>query len=479
MKYKFIFYALFSVFLAEPLFGQTLTLDAFLASVKQNHPFFRQEGFNPEIERKAQEAFLGKEDWVFSGQPYTQYEKTATTDPFMGSSVTSFGAAAKLEKLFLHTGARFSLDWLYNYQMQKLPEEAKAFNIPTNNFYQKLTARYSLPLLQNQNGTLDRLEYDLKGFDVNLSEIKILENKENFLLEASNKFIEWVIMNEQFNIASNELKLNEQQLAYTKRKFAANLVTKADVLGANDAVTNSRQTVQFLDGERKAIQAYLSVLTNSKKVLSSQPEYNLYELDRLQSADSLSSHLTANSRLLQVLFQQAKQLRRVNEGYQDSQKPQLYLNLSAGFQKNRTQFSNTIVPNKPNASISLSFEVPLGNHTATANVEKSELQLLQLTEAINTTKIELDASLRQLVVQLQTMQSVLALNQEQINSAKARTLEERKLYRQGRGSLNFVLLSRTNEQNARFTYAQNAGKYHALLLQLKALTDHLLEEGNN
>ncbi|MFQ5823388.1 MAG: hypothetical protein ACE5JB_04970 [bacterium] len=72
------------------------------------------------------------------------------------------------------------------------------------------------------------------------------------------------------------------------------------------------------------------------------------------------------------------------------------------------------------------------------------------------------------------MEKVLTLNQEQIESAKAKTEEELKLYNQGRGELTFVIQSQDSEQNAKFTYAGNAPTYHKLLIEYRALMNQLL-----
>ena len=77
-------------------------------------------------------------------------------------------------------------------------------------------------------------------------------------------------------------------------------------------------------------------------------------------------------------------------------------------------------------------------------------------------------------IQIKDLQQVLTLNQEQIESAKAKTVEELKLYNQGRGELTFVIQSQDSEQNARLNYAQNALTYHQLIVQYHALLDELL-----
>jgi hypothetical protein len=80
-----------------------------------------------------------------------------------------------------------------------------------------------------------------------------------------------------------------------------------------------------------------------------------------------------------------------------------------------------------------------------------------------------------LLTQASQLETVLQLNQEQIESAERRTAEELKLYDQGRGELTFVIQSQDSEQAARLTYAVNALTYHKLLLQLQEITDQLHE----
>ena len=89
--------------------------------------------------------------------------------------------------------------------------------------------------------------------------------------------------------------------------------------------------------------------------------------------------------------------------------------------------------------------------------------------------VALASALTSLHIQLSELEEVLALNQEQIESARERTEEELKLYNQGRGELTFVIQSRDNEQNAKLTLAQNALTYHKLLIEYQALTDQLFQ----
>ena len=75
---------------------------------------------------------------------------------------------------------------------------------------------------------------------------------------------------------------------------------------------------------------------------------------------------------------------------------------------------------------------------------------------------------------MKELNDVIDSNIAQIQSNRARTEEELKLYNQGRGDLTFVIQSRDRVALSELEYAGNAATYHTLLLQLHALADELL-----
>ncbi len=202
-----------------PVSGQTIELPDYLQLVRENHPFFEQQAYTPELLREAQNELLGDQDWAIRITPSLNYEKTASIDPFSGKSLTNGILDAGLERSFWSSGGRLSLAWQYNFLRQELGEEAIAFGIPKNNFQQAFSVRYIHPLLQNAHGKLDRLQYELKAYEIDLAEIQMLENHENFLLQAGLSFVQWVAVDEQLAIARREVKINEEQLAQTHENF--------------------------------------------------------------------------------------------------------------------------------------------------------------------------------------------------------------------------------------------------------------------
>ncbi len=234
--------------------------------------------------------------------------------------------------------------------------------------------------------------------------------------------------------------------------------------------------MMLLEGQWQAAQAFLATVARTDALLNLQPNYDIYGVAALPDIHLLVEQLSSKSRLLQVIAQQREQLKHLQGGLRDSQRPQLDLIVGAGIQKNDSKIDKAILPNKPNFSVGVNFFFPMKNRAVKSRIAQSEIQFKQLDATIRTTKVELEAQLQQLLIEMRSIEKVLLLNREQIVSAQQKTAEEEKLYNQGRGVFNFVLLSRSNELNARLTHAQNAVAYHTLLLQYRALLDELLSK---
>ncbi|NIO28031.1 MAG: TolC family protein [Candidatus Latescibacteria bacterium] len=463
----------------QSVYAQTINIDTFLDLAQRNHPFFIKEAMQAEIERKNRQRFLGAQDWVLSSTPTYVHQKPITTSAFAPTTLDIFTVGATAEKAYWRTGGRFSVEWSSQVTDQTIPDIIipTIGRIPTgpSRLYQHgISVAYSQPLLQNKWGRLDRLEYELGKYNIDFAQLQALENQENFLLDLSIRFLDWALLTEQIEIARERLRLAEEQLDQTTRMRRANLVDEVDVLRAEDATRIAKQNIVLLESGWKAKQAELAVLSKSTDLYGQSPEFDLYALKRLPTADEAVSQLRLKSRLLQVLLVRKQQLEYQREGFVEISMPQLFLNIGAGLQEGENEFGESLGLDKPDIFISLAFSYPLGNRTALADIKTTDSQIRQLEEDIKSIELDLESASRNLLIQINELEKVLALNLEQIESARQKTAEEQKLYDQGRGQLTFVIQARDNEENAKLTYAQNAKFYHELILQHRALLDELL-----
>lgn len=447
--------------------AQTITQDEFLTQLRRAHPFFERERITPLIEREAQNAYRGGEDWTIRSSLNLMHEEPALA--FSGPEETnSLSFTAGVERAFWSTGGRLSASF----------NSASAGIRPTFGFsmplYQNTIAlSYVHPLFKNGGGVLDRLQYDLKQFDIDLSEIQAAENMEEFLKRSAKQFLTWVFLTEQEKIIAERLKLSEEERDRTQEKRKANLVDQADVFRAEDAVRMWRLNQVLVRSQVKALRGELAVLAQNQQLLTLSPSFDLYEIEDLPAIEEETLRLKEQSRLLKVLEIRVKQLDHARRGFEEATRPDLSIVARVNTKRLDESLGKSLQMDKPDALIGLQFSIPLENRTERSRVTQTELQITQLRKQTDDITLSLTSSLANLHIQIREMEAVLALNREQIESAKDRTKEEIALYHQGRGELTFVILGRDNEQNAKLTYAQNAFAYHTLRLEYRALADRL------
>jgi outer membrane protein TolC len=450
--------------------AQTVTQEEFLKRLREVHPVFVKEELSAQIEKEEQRGFLGAEDWNIASSVNFVHQEPAIA--FAGPErIDAFGIKGGAQRTFWRTGGRFSASFTSTRASIELDP---FYGFPDSYYENELSVSYVHPLMQNRNGFLDRLQHELKEYDIDFSEVQALENQEAFLANSAAKFVDWVFLSEQKKIVSDRLKLAEDEYARTRRKRQANLVDEVDVIRAKDAVRIVKQNQVLVASQWKALQAELAVLSQNDELYDLSPQFDLYRLEELTPLEEATSRLKSDSRLIKTLRIRLKQLEHARRGYEDTYRPDLSFVAQVGTKKLDESFWSSLGMDKPDALLGLQFRVPLERRRARSQVARTDLQIARLEKQLEEITLELSSGLANLHIQIEEMEQVLQLNQEQIESAEEKTAEELRLYNQGRGSLTFVIQSRDSEENAKLTYAQNALTYHQLILQYRALMDQLL-----
>ena len=455
--------------MATTISAGTISQESFLEQLKQTHPLFEKEKLTAQIEQQKRESYLGNKDWnVRSSLFYLHDEPSfAVAGPEKTDAISITGG---LEKAFWSTGGRLSASFSTNYARLTIDP---LWGLPKSYFENRLAVTYSQPLLRNKGGTLDRLQYELSQFNIDLSDEIAMENEEIFLAQSAAKFLDWVFLGEQHQIVLERLHLSEEELNRTSDKRASNLIDEVDLIRAEDAVRIARQNLLLIESQSKALRSELAVLLQDNSFNDMTPMYNLYETSTLPTPREAAGRLTDNSRLIKALTIRINQQRLVRTGFEEESRTDLTLVAQVGLKNAETSYGRSMAMDIPEARIGLQLGFPVGNRTAKANVARTDLVTMQIEKQLDQLTIELSSALTSLLTQASVLKAVMQLNQEQIESAKRKTAEELKLYDQGRGELTFVIQSRDSEQAARLTYAINALTYHKLLLQVEELTDQL------
>ena len=450
---------------------ETITLTEFLSQLKNEHPLFTKERLTSEIFRTRQQSLAGAQDWnLVSSVGYFSEEPVIS---FASPSKTSGGSfSGGLERTFWGTGGRLSTTITTTSLKFALPMGFDA--IPSDNYQSEVALTYIHPLMKNRKGFLDRLQYNLMQFDIDVSEINALENEENFLTESAGKFLNWLFLVEQRNIIEERLNLSRTELERTERKRKANLVEKVDLIRAGDAVRIAEQNLFLTEARLKGLVAELAVLTQQDDYGSRTPQYELYKTESLPPLEEVRANIESDSRIIKILNIRIGQLNLARRGFRESAKPNLALVAQLNKKELNEGLGGSFGLGKTDALVALQFSIPLGNTTARSNISQTDVQISQLQSQLKEVVIGLTSLITNLHTQMTEMEKVLRLNVEQINSSREKTEEELKLYNQGRGDLTFVIQSRDNEQNAKLLYAVNAFTYHTLFIQYRSPTDQLL-----
>jgi len=462
--------ALLGTGLAARAGAQTITLETFLEQLQQKHPIFEKEKLTAQIEREEQNSNLGTQDWnvFFSANLSRETPAIAFAGPERTDAVTINGG---VERLFWKTGGRLTASITSGRAFLDIDP---VFGFPDAFYQNQFALTYTHPLLKNRKGFLDKFQFELKQFDIDFSEVEALENQEDFLAKLAGKFFDWVFLTEQIKIVTERSKLSEVELARTQRRRTANLVGQVDVIRAEDAVRVSKQNLVLVESQLKAVRAELAVLSQSSVLNTVEPEFDLYGVIELASLETTIGQVKENSRLIRAIDFLVQKIAYNRKGFEETMKPDLSFVAQFNTKKVDTALGESFVLDKPDLVVGLQFRVPLENRTAKSQVAKTDLQLKQMQKQLHEISLDLESAVTNIYVQVRELEHVLTLNQEQIESAKAKTEEELKLYNQGRGELTFVIQSQDSEQNAKLTYAQNALTYHRLILAYRSLLDELL-----
>jgi len=453
--------------------AQTVSLNEYLTMVKQNHPFFAGESLSVNISVESQARYLGDKDWLVESSPYVSYEDRSGLFNTTYNKSSQVQINGSLQKRVWKTGGRLSMAYSSAYSNQDY--RTLFSGNPSEFFKQQLSVTYSHPLLKNQGGILDRLEFELAVYTTNFTDIQSQENQEDFLLNAGISFLDWILMEEQLRINRERQLLAEEELKSSKEKYKAHLIDKVDVLRQEDALRIAKQNVVLSQSQASAKQTELAIFAQSPSIAESKPEYDIYNSVTIDDIEEVISRLNGESRLLKALDVLVDQITLRTKGLFNQARPQLDLNVGTVLIEDDESLGRSFGVDNPSLFLGLQFTYPLGNHTSKADIRKSEFELQQLKTDKESVFLDLEASIRALSIQINEMESVLELNLGQIESAQERTLEETKIYEQGRGDMTFVIQSQDNEANARLTYLNNAIAYHKLVLQYRALRDQLLD----
>ena len=461
------------VFAPKLMLAESLDLEDFLTNVQQSHPYFKKEALNPDILKTQQKALLGEEDWRFNASTSLIHKNFGVINDFTPEISNYANLSTSISRIYWKTGGQLSLGYSFNRSSQDYTQGT------FNSYQNQMNIQYVHPLMKNINGILSRLDYELQHYAIKSSELDALEAKESFLVILGDKYLDWLFQTELVRINAERLGLSEKEYKQSTRKHKKYLVSKVDVIRSKNAVLRAKQSLQQANIDLISIVTELSVISQNKNLAELKPSYRLYDVYAPPSTQTINQFITHNSRIVNIYDQRLNQIDDTLLALNNQKNPELNLIVGAGLLGSDNSLRDSASIDKPQYSVALNFNYPLGNRKIKATMDQSHLQKMQLEAEKKHLILQLQASVRVTLQKLTQLEKLLTLDKEQIESSELKTREELKRYHRGRSELTIVLQSQDQEQQAKISYAVTATTYHKVYLLYRSLMDELIEPINN
>ena len=457
--------------------GETITMTEYLSQVRASHPLFKKTAIQSAIAKAERKSLGGKNDLTLSATPYYLTAKPIDNVSLLQvKKAHGAGLTIEAKKNIWLTGTQLSLSWDGNKKYYHLWDKINTTNYNFNEYTSKFTLGIIQPLLQNFRSKLDRIEYDLKKYDIAIADLQSKEVEEDFILHASIKYLDWVLLQEELSIAGKRLLLAKKMHSRNRKMHNLNLLKRVDLMRSLNELQSAEALIINARAALIAKKSELTILSDNKAIFNKKPDFNIYDENIFKFPDNSVGKIENRSRILRYLSQEMNKLHCAQRASKNALLPDLSLILTGTLYSNKSHVKSIIDTTHPELYVGLRFSIPIGNNEALGQDKKLSLQIKELEYSILETENKIEAEAIRLKVMIQEIKKILTINRKQIKAAKAKTTEEIRQLNRGNGNYFYVIESRDKEYIARINYANSAYNYHVLILNYKALTDSLLNK---
>jgi len=453
---KLIFSAI--TILLSSLNAQAISEREFVAQLKDTHPFFEQQALSSEIRQVERRLTSANEDWIIAIDSNYENASDVLLSGTTYNKLNTMSVDVSAKRKIANSGSNiiFKHTWI--------DKDKDGIDAVSNKF----SLDYVYPLLRNKDGVNDRLDRDVAQISIEKNKLERLELEEGFILKKLKRFVDLAYAQEQQLINQRRLALAEQELNLVKKKLAASVVDKVDVLLQEDAYQRAQQ--QLLKAQQDLIllrhEIAITLALDFNQVTAQIDLYKTYTPKAMKSLN--------NARLLKMTDLDQQTLKRQLLSFKNESQAKLDLNLGLVSEGENTNYSNSLENQSPTWNVGLGLSYPLGGVKSSSNVKKAEIKLARLERFKQEQLLDLNVQITTLKEKINLLMQMLKSNKKQIAIAKARTAEEKERYANGSGQASFVISAQNNEQNTQLGYVQVATDYQKAVLDFKATIDQLV-----
>ena len=418
-----------------------ITLDEYIETLLQEHPFYSKLTLSEKANQLSHQSSHLAYDWTT--------ELSANGSHASSNSINSEKIEDGAQKIIKTTGGRLNLkhSWSDTNQSQDTS---------------LTTISYTQPLLKNRAGINTSLATDLADIDLEIRQLNLLEQSENFLATKIKSFIELALAQHKVTAYKNDANLSAMQLDIAKEKYAQSILSESSMLQEKDG---------FIRDQQKLLQAE-QALQSAKKELATwvalDPKEFFSEYDLHQALPTIATELStivATNRATQQLKLEEDKLKRRLVSNENKLKPSLDLS---------NDYLSSLSNQSASYQVGFAFTYPLTNAEENLQLAQTMNAIAQQKITINENALNLNLQIDSVISRIELQQELVDIAYQQLQLSDAKLLESEEQFSKAMLQKSNVISAKRNANLARFSHAQAAASLQKTIIDYLSLTDQLL-----
>ncbi len=458
--------------------SNTLTLDNYLKDIINNDPAYSQIFLDNQNIKGALQSMRAMYDPRLSAS-YEYRKKDQQIYNFVGSPIAindnkSFMTTLGLSKKVKATGTDISLSYLRMDTSSMLG--------PTSNtqINPSVTLKIAQPLWQDFMGIYSRMDSNKLEMQKELVALSVLEAKENYFLQATNLYYDWLSLSLAITPLSVSYQNAKLMYAQVKDQFNNDAALKTDLLQAENAVLLYKNALQqtMYSWNQVASSIYQKMGTNFT------PETNWENLsetpiicDTFCQENNIDS--LPNIRLIATTQKLLEQYQLDLEKAVRSSMPNLSVYGEIANYKNTSAATDSFTDlNKAEYAAGFAFSTPLGTNSLDGQKKSINADIEKTKQALTKTKNDLNTLYINQLLNLENIKTT-EVNMLKIASNSRKILDmETKRFSQGKTMLFNITDYRQRYTQSKIDHLNKLVELSKQQVSLAALNDTLLDKIN-
>ncbi len=381
------------------------------------------------------------------------------SSPRPGTTYQNSEIGISLSKLFYLSGTKASIDLT-----KGLP------SLSSTESHSKASFRISQPIIKNAFGKINQVKKQIAGREVDIARYQVVEAYEDFFSALIKQYYNWYSASEAWLLAIRSLKETQLILKTMKKRFKLNVADKSDINKLLLQQANKKASILQAKNRYNEINFEIHKMLSQKNNKSYFPSFENFELYQVENLELDKDNFLKKSRTIKIL----KKLEKNSENSLLIAKNNLLpsTELYMAFQTLGDDYS--FWGNAQNIQTGVSLNWPTWSKQDRAKEKIAQLNLQQVKLNSYNTKQNLKTSLSKLISAIETKKQIIILEKNKEQLAKSVLIEEEKLYRQGRSSINDLLQAINQLNSIQFNNINSQVDLEILKIEWLRITDQLV-----